>query len=97
MSAVSSMDQFKNYFGPHRVDDQMNMIFGMFTVGQVCGFFPSVVLPDLLGRRWSMVIGNVLLIAGAIIGGLTSGGNMSMFIGGRWLVGFGSTLANNAA
>ena len=97
MSSVSSMTQFKEYFGPDRVEDQMNMIFGMYTVGQVCGFFPSIVMPDYLGRRWSMFIGNVLLMIGALIGGLTSGHNMSMFIGGRWLVGFGCTLASNAS
>jgi len=35
---------------------------GIYTVGQVVAFFPASYLPDKLGRRLSMLIGNCVLM-----------------------------------
>lgn len=68
---------------------------GIYTVGQVCAFFPCVYFPDKIGRRYTMFGANLLLIAGALIAGFSR--NMSMFLFGRFLVGVGCTTAGLAA
>lgn len=68
---------------------------GIYTVGSVVGFFPAVILPDMWGRRWAQFIGDAIIIAGSIINGLAH--NTGMLLAGRFLIGFGSTLAGTAA
>jgi len=34
---------------------------GIYTIGQLTGAFPASYLPDRIGRRWAMVVGNVIL------------------------------------
>ena len=35
---------------------------GIYTVGGVCAFVPNIILPDLVGRKLSMLWGNTLLM-----------------------------------
>jgi hypothetical protein len=35
---------------------------GIYTVGGVCAFFPNIILPDLIGRKYSMAYGNTVLM-----------------------------------
>lgn len=62
MSSVNSMTQFQAYFGLSGAAVKTGIVFGIYTVGSVCAFFPASVLPDMVGRRWSMFIGNVVLV-----------------------------------
>ncbi|ORY30407.1 general substrate transporter [Naematelia encephala] len=95
MSSVNSMKQYQHYFGLASAGAKTGIVFGIYTVGQVVAFFPASYLPDRIGRRWTMLIGNVFLIAGALITALAR--NKGMFIGGRFLTGLGCTTANTAA
>lgn len=70
-------------------------MFGIYTVGMVVAFFPSIIIPDYIGRRWAMFVGNALLILGCFINGYAK--NMGWLLGGRFLVGLGGTLAGTAA
>ncbi|KAI9633105.1 general substrate transporter [Dioszegia hungarica] len=90
MSSVNSMTQFQDYFGLISASTGTGILFGVYTVGSVCSFFPNIILPDLLGRRVCMIIGNSLLMTGAIIS--ANAKDMPMLLGGRWLTGFGCTM-----
>lgn len=35
---------------------------GIYTVGGVTAFLPNIILPDLIGRKYSMAYGNTLLM-----------------------------------
>lgn len=72
-----------------------NIVFGIYTVGNVVSFFPSILLPDWIGRRWAMFIGNAVLIIGCFINGYAR--NMDWLLAGRFLVGMGGTMAGTAA
>lgn len=37
-------------------------VFGIYTIGGVCASLPGSYLPDKVGRRWTMVIGNTVLV-----------------------------------
>jgi MFS family permease len=96
MSSVNSMTQYQTFFGLDSNDTSgTGIVFGMNTLGGVVAFFPAAYLPDKVGRRWTMFIGNVILIIGALVNAFAT--NLGMFIGGRFLVGFGGGIANNAS
>ncbi|KAI9637512.1 general substrate transporter [Dioszegia hungarica] len=92
MSSVNSMKQFQTFFGLSIAEKSTGIVFGMYTV---CAFFPTSILPDRVGRRWSMWIGNLCLCVGALLTGLAQ--NFGMFIAGRFLTGLGCTLAASSA
>lgn len=85
------MTQYQKYFGLVAASSKTGIVFGMYTIGQVVAFFPASYLPDRIGRRWSMLVGNVILMAGAFLTGFST--NMSMFIGGRFLTVSGGLLS----
>ena len=40
---------------------------GLFTVGGVCAFFGAAILPDLIGRRYTMFVGNISEVTSLIL------------------------------
>ncbi|KAI3607710.1 protein phosphatase 2c ptc3 [Moniliophthora roreri] len=64
---------------------QFQEYFGMTGAGTKTSF----------GRRFSMFFGNCILICGAVI--TANAKSMSMFLGGRWMTGFGCTCAATSA
>ncbi|KAH7100776.1 general substrate transporter [Auriculariales sp. MPI-PUGE-AT-0066] len=95
MSGINAMKQYQRYFGLNDAGAKTGIVFGIYTIGQLCGAFPASYLPDKLGRRRSMFIGNLLLITGAIITATAVG--QGRFLGGRFLTGFGVSLAGAPA
>lgn len=110
MSSVNSMVQFRTFFGINiDGDNKTSLLFvsrfyrtqpfahskGIYTVGTVCSFFGASIIPDQLGRRYGMLIGNTILIVGALISGLAH--NFGMLLGGRFMTGFGGGIANNSS
>lgn len=58
------MSQYKSYFGIGVNDTaaaRTGIVFGMYTIGGVVGFIPSSIMPDLLGRKWTMITFNIIL------------------------------------
>lgn len=67
-------------------------LWALLTINrQVVAFFPASTLPDKIGRRWTMFLGNLVLCMGAILAGLAR--NMSMLLVGRFFVGLGCSTA----
>lgn len=62
MSSVNSMITFQEYFGLESASTGTGILFGIYTVGGVTAFFPNIILPDLIGRKYSMAYGNTLLM-----------------------------------
>ncbi|CAK9783824.1 general substrate transporter [Cutaneotrichosporon oleaginosum] len=96
ISSVNSMTQFQEYFnlGVGGASGQ-GLVFGIYTVGSVVGFFPGIIIPDKFGRRWAQFIADLLIIIGSLVNGFAS--NMGMLLAGRFLVGLGSTMGGTAA
>jgi len=95
MGGINSMTQYQKYFGLSGVGSKTSIVFGIFTVGSLCGTIPASYLPDKFGRRLSMFFGNASLIVGAVI--TANAQNKGMFLGGRFLTGFGSACAGASA
>ncbi|KZP00107.1 general substrate transporter [Calocera viscosa TUFC12733] len=97
MSAINSMTQWQQYFGITSSGGvpKTGILFGMYTIGSVASVIPNAYLPDRIGRRWSMFIGNIILIVGSML--TANATSMSMFMGGRCLTGLGCTFAATSA
>ncbi|TEB39855.1 general substrate transporter [Coprinellus micaceus] len=95
MGGINSMLQYQQYFGMTGVGKKTSLVFGIFTVC-VHGCFDSpTYLPDRFGRRFSMFFGNAALVVGAVI--TANATNKDMFLGGRFLTGFGAACAGASA
>jgi hypothetical protein len=78
MSNINAMQPFLDFFGFEEAQASTGILFGMYTVGGVSGFFLNASLPDLLGRRKAMAISNSILIVGILLAGLSR--NLAMFL-----------------
>ncbi|TFK27739.1 general substrate transporter [Coprinopsis marcescibilis] len=95
MGGINSMKQYQAYFGMTGVGSKTSIVFGIFTIGSICGMIPASYLPDKYGRRLSMFFGNSVLIVGAVI--TANATNQGMFLGGRFLTGLGAACAGASA
>jgi sugar porter (SP) family MFS transporter len=95
MGGINSMKQYQRYFGLDGVGSKTSIVFGIYTIGSICGTIPASYFPDKFGRRFSMFFGNSILIVGAILS--ANAQNKGMFLGGRFLTGLGSGCAGASA
>lgn len=95
MGGINTMKQYQTYFGLTSVGSKTSIVFGIFTIGSICGMIPASYLPDKFGRRFSMFFANAVLIVGAIL--TANAKNKGMFLGGRFLTGLGSGCAGASA
>ncbi|EJD50722.1 general substrate transporter [Auricularia subglabra TFB-10046 SS5] len=95
MSGINAMKQYQHYFGLRDAGARTGIVFGIYTIGNLVGALPASYLPDRVGRRWSMFLGNLTLIVGAIITATATG--TSRFLGGRFLTGVGVSVAGASA
>jgi MFS family permease len=66
---------------------ETGIVFSIYTVGNIVGSFFCGPFTDWWGRRWGMFIGASIIILGTCIQAPAQ--NMHMFIGGRFILGFG--------
>ncbi|KAF5382700.1 hypothetical protein D9615_002928 [Tricholomella constricta] len=85
MGGINSMMQYQQYFGLTGVGAKTSIVFGIFTIGSICGTIPASFLPDRFGRRFSMFFGNLAICVGAVI--TANAKTQGMFLGGRFLTG----------
>ncbi|GLB38423.1 putative general substrate transporter [Lyophyllum shimeji] len=95
MGGINTMAQYQHYFGLQSVGSKTSIVFGIFTIGSICGTIPASYLPDKFGRRFSMFFGNLVLCVGAVM--TANAKQQPMFLGGRFLTGLGSTCAGASA
>lgn len=95
LNGLQTMDQWRDYFG-----DPNGARLGLFTAIQNIGALTALPLSpyaaDWFGRRVGVAIGIVLIFVGVIIQSVPAT-NEGMFIGGRFLVGFGSNFSQGCA
>ncbi|KAL1674122.1 general substrate transporter [Schizophyllum commune] len=95
MGGINSMWQYQQFFGMTGTGSKTSIVFGIYTIGSLCGTFPASYLPDRFGRRFSMFFGNTFIIIGAAL--TANSRNEGMFLGGRFLTGMGGGCAGASA
>lgn len=81
----------KDYFGFPNSGAILGTINGLMTIGNFCGA-PFLALGDVIGRRGVNFAGNVIVIIAALLQGLAP--NLAALMVGRFLLGFGSSMAS---
>jgi hypothetical protein len=56
------MSQYQDYFHLDKEGKQTSLVFGSYTLGTVAAFVLASTLPDQVGRRWCMFVGNAILL-----------------------------------
>ncbi|KAH0156455.1 general substrate transporter, partial [Aureobasidium melanogenum] len=95
LNGLQTMEPWQNYF-----DNPSGSTLGLFSailqVGSFSAIFFSSYLADLLGRRAGIAVGMVVLLVGVVLQVVPTV-DTGMYIGGRFLVGMGSNIAQGSA
>ncbi|KAI1612928.1 general substrate transporter [Exophiala viscosa] len=89
---LSAIPAFKKYFGI--TTSNQGLVAALYVIGNIAGSFFAGPCSDRYGRRVGMATGSVICIIGAIL--QTAGTNLSMLMGGRFILGMGAVLVQTA-
>jgi sugar porter (SP) family MFS transporter len=94
MNGLQSLDQWKNAFN-NPTGGMLGLLNAIQNIGSLAAYPFAPYLSDGIGRRRTIWLGALIMIIACVI--QTASQNVSMFIGARFLIGFGLTFAANAA
>lgn len=94
MGAINAMKPYQDTFGLTSAGSSNGIIFIVYNLGQIaafpfCGFFA-----DGWGRRVCIFVGCLLVLVGTAV--QVTANHMGHFIGGRFILGFGASIASAA-
>ncbi|KAK9378574.1 general substrate transporter [Kockiozyma suomiensis] len=92
-NAVQGSDNWNNYYGNPN-SSVVGSVTTAYTVGSIIsGFFFSAPISDYFGRRFSIAVGAVIVIASTFVQAFSPRGSIGGFIAGRFFVGVGQGIA----
>ena len=95
MGSINALPNYLNYYNlPENGASSTGIVFAIFNVGQMTGSL-FVWIADWQGRRMPIFIGCFGVIIGTIV--TATAPSLGVFIGGRFLLSFFSTLATTTA
>ncbi|KAJ9130906.1 Sugar/inositol transporter [Pleurostoma richardsiae] len=94
MGGINAMPQYLDYFGLKSASSGTGLVFAMYNIGCLAALPFAGPVNDHFGRRWGMFVGGFLVIGGSCI--MAPSISMGMFLGGRFVVGFGQGFLNVA-
>lgn len=89
MGAINAMPQYQESFGLTGAGSTTGIVFMIYNVGQVVAFPFCGWLADGYGRRICIFVGCAIVLIGTAI--QTPATSLGMFIGGRFVLGFGAS------
>ncbi|KAH8697391.1 putative MFS monosaccharide transporter [Talaromyces proteolyticus] len=95
MGAINAMPQYQHYFGLKSASPSTGLVFAIFNIGSLAAFPFSGPVNDHLGRRCGIFVGCCFVIIGTCVQAPAT--SQAMFLGGRFLCGFGQGFANVSA
>ncbi|KAI0867686.1 lactose permease [Hypoxylon argillaceum] len=94
MGAINAMKPYQETFGLNGAGSTTGIIFIIYQIGQIVSFPFCGLIADGWGRRWCIFVGCFLVLVGTAIQG--SANHLGQFIGGRFILGFGASIASAA-
>ncbi|KAJ7635148.1 hexose transporter [Roridomyces roridus] len=94
MNGLQSLTLWEDYFG-HPHGGRLGLFNAIQNIGGLAGYPFAPYLSDGIGRRRTVFLGAFIMCIGVAI--QTASQSFGMFIGARFLIGFGLTFAANAA
>jgi MFS family permease len=94
MNGLQALDQWKDAFN-HPTGGMLGLLNAIQQIGSLAAYPFAPYLSDGLGRRRTVWIGALIMCGATAL--QTASQNVGMFIGSRFMIGFGLTFAANAA
>jgi sugar porter (SP) family MFS transporter len=94
MNGLQSLTQWKDYFH-NPTKGKLGLLNAIQNIGSLAAYPISPYLSDGLGRRAAIFIGSAIMLIACVL--QTASQSVGMFIGARFLIGFGLTFAAGAA
>lgn len=94
MGSINTMTEYQRTFGLTGAGASTGLIFIIYNLGQIAAFPFCGLLADGLGRRWCIFIGCLLVLVGTAV--QAPANTQGQFIGGRFVLGFGASIASAA-
>ncbi|KAK7447445.1 hypothetical protein VKT23_014154 [Stygiomarasmius scandens] len=94
MNGLQSLPQWKDYFHDPS-DSQLGLLNAIQNIGSLAAYPFAPYLSDGIGRKKTIILGAFIMCAATAI--QTAAQSVGMFIGARFLIGFGLSFATNAA
>ncbi|OJA10001.1 hypothetical protein AZE42_03823 [Rhizopogon vesiculosus] len=94
MNGLQSLTQWNEAFD-YPTQGKLGLLNAIQNIGSLCAYPFGSYMADGMGRRFSILFGATLMIAATAI--QTASQSVQMFIGARFLIGFGLTFAATAA
>lgn len=88
------MDPYQHDMGLSGAGSSSGIVFIVYNLGQIAAFPFCGFLADGYGRRICIFVGCLLVLVGTAIQGSAHG--LQQFIGGRFVLGFGASIASAA-
>ncbi|KAL3962866.1 hypothetical protein ACCO45_004389 [Purpureocillium lilacinum] len=71
--------------------NKLGILINMYNIGSIISYLFSPYMADILGRKPTIMAGCIIMIAGSCITAFAK--NYGMYIGGRFVLGFGNSLS----
>ncbi|EJU05893.1 sugar transporter [Dacryopinax primogenitus] len=95
MGSINALPNYTSYYHlPPKGNSATGIVFAIFNIGQMVGSL-FIWLADWKGRKLPIFLGCIGVIVGTII--TSTAPTLSVFVGGRFLLSFFSTIATTAA
>jgi MFS family permease len=94
MGSINAMPTFHDFFNVPMQGTSTGLLFSIYAIGNLGGAAVAAPASDTFGRRFGMSLGSLIIIVGTILEAAAK--DLPQFEGGRFLIGFGVSLANTA-
>ncbi|PSK59280.1 High-affinity glucose transporter [Elsinoe australis] len=94
MGAINAMESYQKTFGLSGAGSSTGVIFIIYNMGQIAAFPFCGYLADGYGRRICIFVGCLLVLVGTAV--QVTANTQGHFIGGRFILGFGASIASAA-
>ncbi|KAK7447455.1 hypothetical protein VKT23_014164 [Stygiomarasmius scandens] len=94
MNGLQSLPQWENYFNNPSAS-QLGLLNAIQNIGALAAYPFAPYLSDGIGRKKAIIVGASIMCAATAV--QTAAQSVGMFVGARFLIGFGLTFAANAA
>ncbi|KAF5566363.1 major facilitator superfamily transporter [Fusarium phyllophilum] len=91
VNTSQQMDKWKEYFPEEKNESKLGILINMYNIGSIVSFFIVPYLADNWGRKPTIMLGCVIMIIGSFVSAFCNG--YGMYMGGRFVLGFGNSLA----
>ncbi|KAL2141841.1 hypothetical protein VTI28DRAFT_1877 [Corynascus sepedonium] len=89
-NSVQNFKTWKDFFGDPK-GSQLGLLGALYQIGSLVSIPLVPILADRIGRKIPIAIGCVIMVVGAVLQAACQ--NLGTFMGGRFLLGFGNSLA----